>query len=191
MTKYAAVMAATGCEEIETLIPVDALRRLGINVDLVGLLDQNVVGDHGIKLTCDKKMDDSLLNYDIVIFPGGAKGAANLRDNDELMHLIQERHQNGKWNAAMCSGPIAFARYGLLDGRKYTCYPGVEKQFENQIKNATHLDDIVVVDQKGKIITSRGPATAMAYAFKIAQILGVDPAPQEKAMLYDYLKKNI
>lgn len=191
MTKTAAVMIAPGCEEIEALTPVDALRRLGVEVDMVGLDNTDVMGAHGIKLTCNKVMDKSLLDYDIVIFPGGSKGADNLRNSDQLMDLILQRRSAGKWNAAMCSGPVAFARYGLLDNCTYTCFPGVEKQFENDIKNATHSDDIVVVDETGKIITSRGPATAMAYAFRIAEILGVDPAPQEKAMLYNYLRDEM
>lgn len=189
--KRAAVMIAPGCEEIEALTPVDVLRRLGVNVDMVGLYDINVLGAHQIQLTCDKVMSEELLNYDIVIFPGGSKGAENLRDSDELMHLIQKRNQKGMWNAAMCAGPIAFARYGLLDNHQYTCFPGVEKQFEDKIKNATHLDDIVVVDEDGKIITSRGPATAMAYAFKIAEILGMNPASQKEAMLYNYLQSEM
>lgn len=190
MTKRAAVMIAPGCEEIEALTPVDVLRRLGVDVEMVGLYDINEVGSHGIQLECDKIMSEELLNYDIVIFPGGTKGAENLRDSDELMHLIQERNAQGKWNAAMCAGPMALARYGLLDGHQYTCFPGVEKHFENQLKDAKRLDDIVVVDEDGKIITSRGPATAMAYAFKIAEILGVDPEPQKEAMQYNYLMEQ-
>ena len=64
MTKTAAVMIAPGCEEIEALTPVDALRRLGVKVDMVGLESIDVMGAHGIKLTCDKVMDESLLDYD-------------------------------------------------------------------------------------------------------------------------------
>lgn len=191
MTKHAAVMIAPGCEEIEALTPVDVLRRLGVDVDMVGLFDLDVMGAHGIQLKCDQVMSDHLLDYDIVIFPGGSKGAENLRDSDELMHLIQQRNAQGKWNAAMCAGPMALARFGLLDHHRYTCFPGVEKDFEDQLEGATRLDDIVVVDEDGKIITSRGPATAMAYAFKIAEILGVDPEVQKEAMQYNYLKTQM
>lgn len=189
--KRAAVMIAPGCEEIEALTPVDTLRRLGVNVEMVGLYDIDVMGAHSIQLKCDKVMSEDLLDYDIVIFPGGSEGAANLHDSDELMKLIQKRHAQGKWNAAMCAGPIALARFGLLDNAQYTCFPGVQTEFENDIKGATRLDDIVVVDHQKKIITSRGPATAMAYAFKIASVLGVDPQPQMDAMQYEYLKKHI
>lgn len=191
MSKTAAVMIAPGCEEIEALTPVDVLRRLGVNVKMVGLEAIDVMGAHGIRLTCDQVMDERLLDFDIVIFPGGTKGAENLRDNNQLMKFIQQRRADGKWNAAMCAGPMALARYGLLNNCTYTCFPGVEKKFENNLQNATHSNDIVVVDQKGKIITSRGPATAMAYAYQIAVILGVDPEPQKEAMLYNYLKDNI
>ena len=128
MAKKIAVMIADGCEEIEALSPVDVLRRLGQDVDMVGLKDLAVTGAHQIKLTCDKVLDDSLLDYDMVVLPGGYQGAQNLRNSDQLMALMQKRNQAGKWNAAMCAAPMAFARYGLLNDSDYTCYPEMEKE---------------------------------------------------------------
>ena len=180
-------MIAPGCEEIEALTPVDALRRLGVKVDMVGLESIDVMGAHGIKLTCDKVMDESLLDYDIVIFPGGSKGADNLRGSDQLMDLIQQRHAAGKWNAAMCAAPIALARYGLLTDTAFTMYPGMKDDIASETPGARFSEDMVVVDQDHKILTSRGPATALAFAFGIAEVLGVDPAPQKEAMLWNYL----
>ena len=87
MTKTAAVMIAPGCEEVEALSSVDVLRRAGIKCDMVGLFDKIVNGDHDIILTCDKVMDESLLDYDIVIFPGGLPGSEALRDNETLRQL--------------------------------------------------------------------------------------------------------
>ena len=74
MAKKIAVMIADGCEEIEALSPVDVLRRLGQDVDMVGLKDLAVTGAHQIKLTCDKVLDDSLLDYDMVVLPVVTKG---------------------------------------------------------------------------------------------------------------------
>lgn len=189
--KKAAVVFANGCEEIEGLTSIDVFRRLGIQADMVGLGSTNINGDHNIKLTCDKIVDDSLLNYDVVVFPGGVDGANNLRNDDQLMKIMQQRQQAGKWNAAMCAAPIAFARYGLLNNNDYTCYPGFDKQCNADAKDARFHEDIVVVDPKGHIITSRGPATAMAFAFKIADTIGVDSSDVQEGMLYNYLKKNI
>ena len=190
MTKDAVVFA-DGCEEVEGLSVVDVLRRLDIDCDMVGLDKKEINGDHRILLTCDKVVDDSLLEYDLVAFPGGRTGALNLRNNEKLAKLMIQRNKEGKWDAAMCAAPIALGHYGLLEGANYTCYPGFEKEIEKECPNGHFSTDITVVDKEHKIITSRGPATAWAYAYTIAQTLGYDTKELEKAMLYDYLAKNI
>ncbi len=191
MTKTAAVMIADGCEELEALSPVDVLRRLGAKVDMVGLDGLKVTSAHGVILTCDKVLDDSLLDYDIVIFPGGSVGAQNLRNSDRLMKLMQKRSADGDWNAAMCAAPTAFSRYGLLDGHTYTVFPGMEDQINNEAANVTHSDEIVVIDKKAHLLTSRGPATALAYSYAIGGILGYDTSDVKEAMQYNYLAENI
>ena len=64
--KKVAVIFADGCEEIEGLSQVDVLRRLGVPTDMIGLTKLQVHGDHDINITCDKILDDSLLDYDLV-----------------------------------------------------------------------------------------------------------------------------
>ena len=46
----------------------------------------------------------------------------------------------------------------------------------------------MVVDQKQKIVTSRGPATAWAFSYALAQVLGYDTKQLEHDMLYTYFK---
>ncbi|MCP0885858.1 DJ-1/PfpI family protein [Ligilactobacillus sp. WILCCON 0076] len=191
MAKRFAVMIADGCEEVEALTPVDVFRRLNQDVDMVGLESTEVLGAHNIKLTCDKILDESLLDYDVVVFPGGGQGAANLRANDKLMGLMQRRAKQGAWNAAMCAAPIAFARYGLLNGANYTCYPGINEEIKDEVEAGSFQEDIVVVDETAHLITSRGPATALEYAYKIAETLGIQTKDLRKAMLYDFLAENI
>lgn len=186
-----AVVFADGAEEIEGLTTVDVLRRLNVECDMVGLDKKNITGGHNIPLECSKIADESLLDYDMVVFPGGLKGAQNLRDSDQLKDLMLKRHHNGKWNAAMCAAPIAFSRYGLLNDTKYTCYPGFEDDISQESPSSHFSTDITVTDKDQKIITSRGPATALAYAYQIAEILGIDTAGLQEGMLYDYLKENI
>lgn len=190
MTKVAVVFA-DGCEEIEGLSIVDVLRRLNVECDMVGLTSKKVDGDHHIEITCDKVMDDSLLDYDLVAFPGGMTGSANLRDNEKLRDLMVKRHEMGKWDAAMCAAPRALAKYGVLDDADYTCYPGIEEEVEKYAKNAHFSEKITVTDNEHKVITSRGPATAWAFSYAIAEALGVDTKDLKHGMLYDYLADNI
>lgn len=182
-----AVVFAPGCEEVEGLSIIDVLRRMGIETTMVGLEDRHVPGAHGIALTCDQVLDDSLLDFDLVAFPGGRGGAEKLRDNQQLAQLMQERNRRGKWNAAMCAAPIALAKYGLLDNRNYTCFPGIEKEVDRLATNAHFEPTITVVDDAGKVITSRGPATALAFAYQIAEALGYNTQQIKHEMLYDYL----
>lgn len=190
MTKVAVVFA-DGCEEVEGLSVVDVLRRLNIETDMVGLTSKEVLGDHKIKLTCDKIVDNSLLDYDLVAFPGGMDGSANLRDNAKLRDLMIKRHKEGKWDAAMCAAPRALSRYGVLADADYTCYPGIEEQTKKDAPTGHFKETITVTDKQHKILTSRGPATAWAFAYAIAEALGVDTAALKKGMLYDYLADNI
>lgn len=186
MTKVAVVFAP-GCEEVEGLSIVDVLRRMKIATTMVGLEGVHVPGAHGIELTCDQVMDDRLLDYDVVAFPGGRGGAEKLRDNQQLEQLMQKRNQNSKWDAAMCAAPIALAKYGLLDGRDYTCFPGINEEVDQLAHDAHFKEDITVVDHAGRVITSRGPATALAFAYQIAEVLGYDTKQIKHEMLYDYL----
>ncbi|ARD06395.1 DJ-1 family protein [Lactobacillus amylolyticus] len=190
MTKVAVVFA-DGCEEVEGLSVVDVLRRLNVETDMVGLTSKNVMGDHKIKLSCDKVVDDSLLDYDLVAFPGGMTGSANLRDNKKLRDLMVKRHEQGKWDAAMCAAPRALSRYGVLADADYTCYPGIEEQTKKDAPTGHFKEDITVTDKEHKILTSRGPATAWAFAYAIAEALGVETKDLKHAMLYDYLADNI
>lgn len=190
MTKVAVVFA-DGCEEVEGLSVVDVLRRLNIECDMVGLNKKEIHGDHNILITCDKIVDNSLLDYDLVAFPGGKTGAENLRDNKKIADLMIKRHKENKWDAAMCAAPIALSRYGILKDADYTCYPGFEEVIKKECPTGNFSPKITVTDTKQKVITSRAPATAWAYAYAIAEALGHNTSELKKNMLYDYLAENI
>jgi len=104
-----------------------------------------------------------------------------------LMKLMQKRNAENKWDAAMCAAPIALARYGLLDNHNYTCFPEINEEITKVAPTANFKENITVVDNDGKIITSRGPATALAFAYQIAEVLGYNTDKIKHEMLYDYL----
>ena len=59
---------------------------------------------------------------------------------------------------------------GLLNGRKYTCYPS----FEKQINPANYTGNRVQVD--GKVITACGPGASLEFAYEILRQLGMGDA---------------
>ena len=175
------VIFAQGFEEVEGLTPVDVLRRAKIECDMIGLTDQTVTGSHAIPVQMDKVFDGSLADYDMIVLPGGLPGAHHLRDHEGLIAALQKEATAGKYIAAICAAPVVLDRAGLLEGKNYTCFPGQE----SNIQQGQHQTDLIVVD--GKIVTSRGAGTAMAFSYKLVDLLGGDGNQLAHTMVYDQL----
>ena len=175
-----ALMLADGFEEIEALTVVDVLRRASISCDMIGIAEK-VTGSHAIQVVADKVFDGDLSDYDVIVLPGGMPGSANLRDNDLLIAELQRFNEQGKRLAAICAAPIVLNQAGLLDGKDFTCYDGVQEQ----ILDGNYHKEVVVVEDN--IITSRGPATALAFAYELVDKLGGDAKSLREAMLYQSL----
>lgn len=172
-----AVILANGFEEIEALTVVDVLRRANITCHMVGF-EAQITGSHDIQVQTDRVFDGDLSEYDMIVLPGGMPGAAHLRDNEQLVSELQRFEETGKKVAAICAAPIALNRAGLLGGRNFTCYDGVQEQ----IADGHYHKETVVVD--GNVITSRGPATALAFAYHLVETLGGDAESLRNGMLY-------
>ena len=172
-----AVILADGFEEIEALTVVDVLRRANITCHMVGF-EAQVTGSHAIQVQADRVFDGDLSDYDMIVLPGGMPGSAHLRDNEQLIAELQKFEQVGKKVAAICAAPIVLNRAGLLKDKEFTCYDGVQEQ----IADGYYRKETVVVD--GQLTTSRGPATALAFAYNLVEQLGGDADALREAMLY-------
>jgi 4-methyl-5(b-hydroxyethyl)-thiazole monophosphate biosynthesis len=180
--KKAAVVLplAQGFEEIEAITIVDVLRRAGVDVAVAGLKSGACTGAHGIAVTPDCTLDEiDPAAVRMVVLPGGLPGATTLRDDARVVRLLQTAAAAGAYTAAICAAPIALAKAGLHEGRRVTSYPG----FAGDLRGATYVEDRVVVD--GKLVTSRGPGTAIEFALTLVRLLKNDAASKEvqKAML--------
>ncbi len=164
--KKAIVLLAKGFEEVEALTVVDVLRRGGVHCITCSIDEEEVLGSHSIHIKANNLLEKvDVDKYDAVVIPGGMPGASNLRDNEKVIELVKKFNEENKIIAAICAGPIVLGKAGVLKGKRATCYPG----FEQQLGTNLCSEDIVVQDEN--IITSRGPATAMYFAFKILENL--------------------
>ena len=176
---------AEGFEEIEALAVVDILRRAGIETVMVSVTGDKVVGStRDIKVVCDLLFEESdYSKADMIVLPGGMPGTKNLDAHVGLKGQIEKFYNDKKWLAAICAAPMVYGKMGLLQGERAICYPGVE----TELKGAEIVKEEVVVS--GKFITSMGPGTAMAFGYKIVEILqGKESADKlKKAMIYKAL----
>ena len=176
------VLFKNGFEELEALAPVDVLRRAGVETIMVGMDAMDVTSSHGITIHMDQLYSDDLLNADAVILPGGQPGSNNLRDDDRVISLLQTFNKEHKLICAICAAPIALNKAGLLTGKKFTCYPGCEEGINGEYQD-------VLVYQQDNIITARGPAAGLKFAYTILEYLGIDSSTLSEGMQYPYLYK--
>lgn len=163
--KKVCVLLAEGFEEVEALTISDIMRRANVTCDLVSMGGKTVKSSHGVVIEADKIFDETM-EYDLVALPGGMPGATNLRDDERVIKFIKKQNKEGKLIGAICAAPIVLGKADLTEDRDITSYPG----YEDELPNCNYLEDSVVVDNN--IITSRGPATSMAFAYKLLEKLG-------------------
>ncbi|MDT8383388.1 MAG: DJ-1/PfpI family protein [Gammaproteobacteria bacterium] len=162
------VPLAQGCEELEAVTIIDLLRRAGIKVTTAGLDAQPIHASRGVVLIADTTLDEALKSdYDMVVLPGGLPGADHLDQDARIQALLKKMANSERFTAAICAAPKVLASAGLLDGKRATAYPGTLEKL--QLSNTDITAETIMID--GKVITSRGPGTAMDFALTLIETL--------------------
>jgi protein deglycase len=157
---------SNGFEEIEAISIIDICRRANIEVIIAAVENIQTIGAHNIKIEADCMINDINSNdFDMIVLPGGLPNAFTLAENKKVQELLKEFKFQNKNIGAICAAPYALHNAEVLN-ENFTCYPSFEKKIR---ENGYHQDDDIVIDDK--VITSRGPATAMSFALEIVNIL--------------------
>ncbi|KAL0478535.1 hypothetical protein AKO1_008200 [Acrasis kona] len=186
--KTALVFVADGVEEIETVGIVDTLRRGGIEVTMASISkDVVIVASRKVKIVADVLFDEIKdKDFDLLVLPGGADGAKNFSQHEELIKLFQKQKDAGKLYGAICASPaVVLSKSGLLKNiSSATCYPALSDQLKSNASETNYnSQDRVVVSEN--CVTSQGPGTAIEYGLKLIELLvGKEKAEEvRKAML--------
>jgi protein deglycase len=160
-----------GFEEIETVAPVDLLRRAGTEVMMAGVSSMLVKGRSGISIQADALLGEMDLNgFDVLFLPGGP-AVMELRNNPQVLDLIREFAGKGKIIAAICAAPLLLKDAGILEGKAFTAH------FSTQTELPSTTGERVVED--GNLITSRGAGTAVEFGLALIQKLHGEAAATE------------
>lgn len=161
------VFFGTGYEEIEGLVGVDLLRRVGIETETVSVMEElTVTGSHGIPVVMDKMIGEvDFTQLDMIVLPGGMSGTRKLEACEPLMEQVDKFIAEGKAVCAICAAPSILGHRGHLQGKKAIAYPG----FEDQLTGAQIVYEPAVRD--GNIITGRGMGGSIDFALKIVAYL--------------------
>uniref|UniRef100_A0A665ULL5 protein deglycase n=1 Tax=Echeneis naucrates TaxID=173247 RepID=A0A665ULL5_ECHNA len=162
--KRALVILSKGAEEMETVIPVDIMRRAGIAVTVAGLSGKEPV-------QCSRN---------VVICPD-----ASLEDASKQSPAVKEvlKDQDGRKGliAAICAGPTALLAHGIGYGSTVTTHPAMK---DKMMTGDHYKYSEARVQKDGHYITSRGPGTSFEFALTIVEeLMGAEVAAQVKAPL--------
>ena len=170
------VPIAQGSEELEAVTIIDLLRRADFDVTVAGLDGSPVTMSRKTKIVPDKSLDEALTQeFDLVVLPGGLPGADNLNNDSRIHVLLKKMANSGKFVGAVCAAPTVLAKAGLLKGKKATGYPGFLESLDLPDTEVTGR----AVECDGKVITSRGPGTAMDFALTLIEALAGKQKRQE------------
>jgi len=165
MNKRVLCLLAPGFEEIETLTPVDLLRRAGAEVVLASINGESwVTGRSAITVRADAFLADVTgETFDLLVLPGGP-GVKALRSDGRAARLAREQAKAGRPVGAICAAPTVLADAGLLAGKRYTAHFSVH----NELPEALGAERVV---EDGDLITSRGAGTALDFGLALVRRL--------------------
>ena len=172
MSASALVCLAPGSEETEAVTTIDLLVRGGINVTTA-----SVASDGNLAITCSrgvKLLADAPLvevadgEYDVIVLPGGIKGAECFRDSTLLVETVKQFHRSGRIVAAICAAPATvLVPQDIFPIGNMTGFPTLK----DKIPAEQWQDKRVVWDARVKLLTSQGPGTAIDFGLKIIDLL--------------------
>ena len=104
--------------------------------------------------------------WDLIVLPGGAEGATELRKSMVLMELLRRQNADNKFYAAIgCSPAIVLATFEHLAPPGATCSPLV--RFRAKMVEPSDYD---IVIQKN-LVTSQGAGSALLFALQLGEML--------------------
>ena len=175
------IFLAEGFEEVEALATIDVFRRANLPIQSVSITDSHAVtGGHAITVQADlllKELDPTELPSAIVL-PGGI---TKLNECEPLLEFIRRQHAAQRTIAAICAAPRVLGAAGIGDGKmRATCYPGFEDQVTGFVMTGAD------VEVSGHIITGRGPALALPFAFTLLRHEAGEEVAQQVAEAFLY-----
>lgn len=171
------VPVAHGTEEAEAVVVIDLLRRAGIPVVVAGE-SPLVVCSRGVRIVPDVLLEEVSEEepFAAIVLPGGMRGTEALARNEHVRRLLQAQKQRHGYIAAICAAPTILAQHRLLEPEApVTSHPSVAPQLSAYLYRT---EPVVIA---GRIVTSRGVGTAIAFALELVRLLRGEEAAAEVA----------
>lgn len=182
----ALVAYADGSEDMEVTAVASVLARGGVEVVRCAVNktgSKEVTLSHGTRVICDLSVSEAAdRTFDMIVLPGGLKGAENCAANETLTAMLKAQKAAGRYVAAICAAPgFVLDKHGIIGEAKATGYPGCSDGIKNYTGTGT------CIDADAKIVTGKGPAFAIDFGLACLSVLvSAEVLSQVKSgMLYE------
>ncbi|MEU3458946.1 DJ-1/PfpI family protein [Streptomyces sp. NPDC006733] len=139
--------------------------------------------DRTLALTADASFDD-ITACDVLVVPGG-RGVRDFLADEGLIAWVRRTHATTTWTTSVCTGSLALAAAGLLDGLTAACHWTAEQELNGL--GAIYTKERVVFHEERRIVTSAGVSSGIDMALALAgRIAGRSTAEAIQLMIeYD------
>lgn len=175
-------LLADGFETMEATVFYDLMERAGLSVDLVSINNTyTVTSSHNLKIEANKLLTEiNTQEYLILYIPGGYQGVINLKNNPQILDLIQQFNQEKVLISAICAGAIVLDKANILKNHQFTVYPDLK----DEVKVGNYYKQKIVISDN--IITANGPYTVTDFSLQLIELIkGKEIVTKiKKAILY-------
>lgn len=178
-----AILLYDGMTALDAIGPYEVLQAPGLKTDVRFVATERGIKrtDFGkLRLTADYSLDETP-RPDILLIPGTPYPQA-VMGNPKVIEWITQAHKTTKWTTSVCTGALALAAAGVLQGLKATTHwlaLDALKQF-----GATPTKERVV--RQGKVFTAAGVSSGIDMALTlVTEEFGADAA-QLTQLLIEY-----
>ena len=178
------ILLGNGFEPLEAVAPCDILRRGGVETKFVSIHDGRMVeAGHGIRVEADCTLDEiAPETVEMVMLPGGLGGVHSILASEKALALVKAVYARGGYVSAICAAPTILAKLGLTEGKRATCYPGMEPEMGGAVmQNAGAVRD-------GRILTGRAAGSAEEFGLLLLAALKGEAAAKQVAEAIVYTR---
>jgi transcriptional regulator GlxA family with amidase domain len=166
---------------LDAIGPYEVLQRVpSLDIVFVGERRGEVRTENGfLGLTVDATFDE-VPAPDVVLVPGGI-GSRELLESGKFLDWVRSAHAGTRFTTSVCSGSLALAAAGLLDGLTATTHWGAMEHLGKL--GAVPVTQRVVEHLPERVITAAGVSAGIDMGIRLVELL-VDAVAAQAAQVY-------
>ena len=168
--KTIGILLYDGYSTLDAMGPYQVLGELmGVDVFFIGRNKGLIADGRGMKVQCDKSIDD-VKQLDVLVIPGGFKKTYEATKDTALLNWIKAIDVNSKYTTSVCTGAWILGATGILKDKEATTHwygkNILAKEFGAKVQNKRFV-------KSGKYWTSAGITAGMDMSLALVnEIMG-------------------